>query len=76
MLVKSNNFFDVLPHTIVNIVNGNIVNGGGGKIKLKYSTACHKLFFRGWEKAATYGRIGILWQAAATYDLPTMISEN
>ena len=41
-----------------------------------YSTACHKLFFRGWEKAATYGRIGNLWQAAATYDLPTMISEN
>ena len=35
--------------------------------EVDYSTACHKLFFRGWEKAATYGRIGNLWQAAATY---------
>jgi len=28
-----------------------------------YSTACHKLFFRGWENAVIYGRIGSLWPA-------------
>ena len=42
---------------------------------ISYSTAYHKLFFQDMEKAATYGRIGNLWQAAANYDLPTMISE-
>ena len=36
----------------------------------------HNLFFQGQKKAASYGRLGKLWQAAASYDSPTMISEN